>query len=303
MESLRLEHSAAVLFVHAVVVEAARRANVDVLVVKGLAADYHRLRKPTVSADVDVLCPPASLAAFESALSDFGWHPRSVSRLYAATANHAETWVHDAWPCDIDLHSRFPGIHAEPQRAFDILWRDRAETMALQTVVPIPSYDASALIMALHGIRSKGAEASRAAELAVVRRLLTADPALRRGIARLCVELEVSWPAVSGERAEPGRSTDSSAIASRQSWDRRVLGGGSPTAYGLDYMLTVPWRQRPRVLLALLWPTAEELRLNYPEVGPSRRAVHQARLARLLRGLRDLPRATVGALRARVRRR
>src|SRR3954451_21764877 len=81
--------------------------------------------------DVDVLVPPSRAdEAFEVLLSaGFGEGLPGVTR--RTTADHAIVLVHQppgdrsSWGVEVDLHHRFEGIDADPERAFEQLWRRR----------------------------------------------------------------------------------------------------------------------------------------------------------------------------------
>ncbi|AAT89622.1 hypothetical protein Lxx18920 [Leifsonia xyli subsp. xyli str. CTCB07] len=114
--------SAAVPLAHALVREVAERNGIRILFVKGPVLAAQGLRAPRVSVDVDVWADPARFDDLIAALREFGWTRRAESRSWQLFITHSVTLVRSGWPCDIDVHDRFPGAFADPQLVFETLW-------------------------------------------------------------------------------------------------------------------------------------------------------------------------------------
>jgi hypothetical protein len=139
---------------HAYAHAVAASLGVRALSIKGPAADFHGVRPPRVAADADVLIDPAGFGAVVERLRAAGWHERPKMAGTEGWVEHSITLIRDGWPCDLDLHDRFPGFLRPEVEVFESLWRDRVETDAAGRAVPIPSRDATILITALHSLRS-----------------------------------------------------------------------------------------------------------------------------------------------------
>lgn len=150
----RLRLADATLLAHALGAMIAAELSVRVLSVKGPAADHHALRAPRVSADADLLVDPAGFDAFCAALEGRGWHERVARATPSILEPHSRTYIHPDWPCDIDLHERFPGFFAPPEAVFEELWARRQALTLGHATVSIPSLPASAAIGALHALRN-----------------------------------------------------------------------------------------------------------------------------------------------------
>lgn len=251
--SAALAHTDARRLAHGVVAEAARRCDARALVVKGLASDFHGLRTPRESADVDVLVAPEDVVNFVACLKQFGWHERVVLRLMARISEHARTFVHDEWPCDIDVHVDFPGLLREPVQAFDALWQTRTEIDVAGVRVAIPGRVACAILNALHTqysdprgvlVREEYAQlvdnlrgAVDSSELARTAQALGADRTAQNLLADLDVEPLTNAEAYGRDLRE---------------W-RRLTGNGATTSAWVGYLLRrAPWRERPAIILDAL---------------------------------------------------
>lgn len=143
--------AARIRLAHAVVQSLAERSGVDLLHVKGPAADP-AWYPPHGGSDVDVLVRPSHLAVVEEALLAAGWTRRGGYDDSSAWA-HAASWWHDRWGY-LDLHRSWPGLEVEPEAAYDAVARDRATREIAHHPCPVPRLEAEVLLLALHAGRS-----------------------------------------------------------------------------------------------------------------------------------------------------
>lgn len=138
----------------AAVQEIAATAGIRMLVVKGAAAEGQGLRPEGRPADVDVMVAPRDVPALLSVLEPRGWSPRPEDNRLGVFPEHSITLMHPQWPCDLDVHHRYPGLDAaDPERAFDRLWTDHVDVEIAHWPVPVPDRSAHAVIVALTSLR------------------------------------------------------------------------------------------------------------------------------------------------------
>lgn len=145
-------------FGHAAVQHLADEIGVDLLHIKGVAADASLRPGGDTGSDVDVLVRPDHVARLDAALRRNGWRLYSSFEL-GSPFGHAQTYVHDVWGY-IDIHRFFPGIRVAPERAFDRLWSGRGTVDIAGVECPVPTVPAQALLLILNAARSTGAERS-----------------------------------------------------------------------------------------------------------------------------------------------
>ncbi|MCJ1682419.1 nucleotidyltransferase family protein [Rathayibacter sp. VKM Ac-2928] len=146
--------AAAVGLVHALVDDLARGAGIRALFLKGPIADAHRIRRPHPSSDADVLVAPGDADRLLTLLGERGWSVRPGSAAHRAFVTHSITLLHPSWPCDIDVHTSWPGFFIDPQLAFEVLWRTRCEVVVAGVPVRAIGFDTSVVVSALHSLRS-----------------------------------------------------------------------------------------------------------------------------------------------------
>lgn len=193
-DDLRLTLAEGVTLAHVLVDRIAREANVRTLLIKGPILELQGLREPRQSSDVDVWCDPAAFDSMRAALEERGWqafneHPATPQIL----RSHALTFIHERWPCNLDLHHWFPGFYADPQHVFDVLWSRRShETIAHQPVTCTDRWG-SAMVGGLHLLRSPELVLTDADTDHLVNSLRpTLDDASRAELARLVAEVGAS---------------------------------------------------------------------------------------------------------------
>lgn len=139
-------------FGHAAVQYLADSIGVELLHIKGAAVDASLRPSGYPGSDVDVLVRPHHVAVLHQAMRQHGW------RLYSTFENgspfgHAQTYLHDAWGY-LDIHRFFPGIRLEPERAFEVLWRDHHDVEIAGVVCRVPSVPGQAVLLVLNAPRA-----------------------------------------------------------------------------------------------------------------------------------------------------
>jgi len=175
--------AARIRLAHAVVDALATEAAVDLLHLKGPAADP-AWYPPHGGSDVDVLVRPSHLPALERRLLAAGWEQRGDYDDSSAWA-HSAAWWHDRWGC-LDLHRSWPGLDTDPEAAYDALARDHRSTLIAHRPCPTPRVEAEVLVLALHEGRSGP---HRASTRHLRETWTAADPSLRAAVEALAHEL------------------------------------------------------------------------------------------------------------------
>jgi glycosyltransferase involved in cell wall biosynthesis len=287
-----LELGEAVALAHAAVARAAADHDVRVLFFKGPVAALQGLRPERASQDVDALVDPARLSVLASVLTGLGWVDEHAFRTPTA-ATYSRTHRHASWPCELDLHTTFPGLIAPEQAVFERLWsrRESVEVAALE--VPCPDPQAHALFLALNSLRDPH-EATKISQLAdLVRRVSGSfDERALRGLGALAGELgaaDTAAPFLSAVGA-PNDAIGSTPPAELHAWRLRTQPAWRVATW-LDGIRDRPVRSWPGYLWYAAMLTEAELRQAHPEAPPGRIPLVRLRLSRLRRGLRAVPTA------------
>lgn len=256
--------SEAVLLAHALAARLAELESVRILFIKGPTAVALGARPPRPSTDVDALCEPGGLEKLGPALERCGWrrrvpeeaHPQFV---YSAKFlfEHSAHYIHDEWPCDLDIHFNFPGFFAPEQDVFEALWQRHTTTLLANYSLPCPDFLGQTLIVALHALREPGAERSHA-DLAHLSKALTASPSeTRAALSRLAAATgceHALGPLLKQIGAAPAstRVTDPDA---EKRWTVRSQSSSRTTTWWLE-LIDTPWGQRHTVIRRALVPHA-----------------------------------------------
>lgn len=266
------------------------------MLIKGISLTHHRLRVDRVSADIDILVEPAKVDTVLATLAEFGWHPRLGEYNDFPLRHHSVTVIHDDWPCDIDVHRRFPGFLADPAVTFDELWSRRQSMHTAGHDVPITDYSSSAIVMALHSVRSTVDNPRHTSELVHLieisrdwddqQRADIAEVAAHTGAARalqdilplLGVTARRDEVVIDNEALQAWRLRATGQATSLRTWLRYASEGS-----GLRDKLVRFWRA--------LWPAEDYFLVAYPEEAGSPIG---GRLRRLARGIAKIPGAMLG---------
>lgn len=290
--------SEAVPLAHALVARVAEDVGVRVLFLKGPAAVAQGLRAPRVSVDVDALVDPARRSVLAGRLTELGWVDERPYTSPTVLPMHSLTHRHPSWPCELDLHDRFPGFFADPQEVFERLWAGRVSVEVAGRPIPAPDRAGQALVLALHELRDPHDPVKAHALGDLVERVtsFSAGDSLR-DLAELARDLgaaDTAAPFLDRVGApSPGRGTTDPADL--RAWRLRTQPHASVAGW-VDQLRHLPPYRWPRFLWYATFLTEDELRLDDPNLPPGRRALLGARVRRLRRGLRGLPGA-VGSVR------
>lgn len=277
---------------HAWLQSLADEHGIRALLIKGPALHRHGLRAPRTSADVDLLVEPARFAEFCELLFEAGWRERPGVLIAQLTSLHSRTFLHDGWPCDVDVHSLYPGFLADPADAFDALWVRRVEMQFAHRACAVPDRAGGILMLALHSLRGATVQDRHAAELEqLVAADLTDDE--RADVAALAVAtgsaatLEAVLPRLGVHVEAP---LDESRSDDLKRWRQRVAAGSHGSYFWLSAFRDAPLAQRPWIAFRAVWPTRRDLLVARPETVDTLAGRMRARFARLGRGIRSLPR-------------
>lgn len=278
---------------HAFIQRLAFGHRIRVLLIKGSSLHTHGLRFERQSSDVDVLVDPRQFDRFCAMLVEAGWRDRPLGFVGSRTSVHSRTFIRDGWPCDVDVHSFYPGFLAPPAEVFEVLWADRVRMPFAHQSCEVPDRLGSALILALHSLRSKALEARHRRELDELlqiplddsERERLADLAVRTGCA---ATLEDVLPRL-GVHVSVSDAERSAAEVVR--WRRRVASGAHGAHFWVDAFRRGDGRERLAVVRGAFWPTREHLLLSRPETVDTAPGRLRGRIARWGRGIRSLPHA------------
>jgi hypothetical protein len=269
--------------------------DIRVLFIKGPLLNVQRLRPPRDSADVDILVDPAHFDAMLDGLVAVGWYPNIALRTELRSApEHSDTWLHDGWPCSLDLHRYFPGCLAPAQQVFDALWGRRSTVELVGRHLPCPDIAGSAVIAALNALRSPDSwrDKSELAHLTEVldQRLSATERADLAGLAERMGAAEIISPLLEALGIHPAPTTPDHADG-LAAWHLLTVVGQYPTVLWLEELRQTPWHRRPAVFWRAALLTDEEIRNYMPDLPAGRWGLTLGRLQRLRRVLPQIPRA------------
>jgi hypothetical protein len=286
-----LTSTESVLLGYALVDAVAEALDVRCLAIKGPVLAAQGLREERNSVDVDVLVDPSAFASLLERMVALGWVDTEPYDLPTVMPRHSSTLRHTLWACEVDLHHYFPGFLAEPQVVFNALWEVRSRVEVAGRPVRCPSVEGSAMVAALHYLRDAQNEAARARLSALPERLRALPASRREELLRLSVAtgsdatLQPLWEALQMRVSVP-RTT-----AGLDLW--RLRSGTSTTAslaWWVD-LQRAPWLEKPSRLRRAMWPRAADAHLFFGREFADARELRRARIARLRRGVREVPQA------------
>lgn len=252
------------------------------------------LREPRQSVDADVLVDSRGVQALLGALAEAGWHERVEHVVEHELSLHSWALVHDGWPCELDVHRRFPGLLARAEVAFDALWERRAMVEVAGVAVPATDPVGSAAILALHALRDPGVTHKEAEFEALCDRLSaawgSAERAALRDLAEATGSAESLGPLLTrlGEQLPSSRLADPEAV---EVWRVRTAAVGTAAVPWVYELAQAPWRRRPALLWHAIFLSEAEIRDADPAAASGWRGLSGAWWRRLGRGLKDLPAA------------
>lgn len=241
--------------VYALLANAARRAGIDILFIKGPVLHQQGLRLKKHSGDVDCWIRPEDEAALVAAMAAWGWTP--VHTAFDGTAvTHSRTLVPTAWGCEIDVHTRFPGMTADAATAFERVLESAVERTFAGASVLVPKQAAHAVIYGLHELRpvpGRPVDASRVEH--AVDALRTAG----QDAATVADDLGAGF-VLGGALRQSFPQLDLSSLDVTEPIDWHWRSIASVPRRQISALRMLPIRQRAAVLLRLLWPSADASR-------------------------------------------
>lgn len=284
----------AVPLAHALVARLAHDRDVRVLFIKGPVATEQGLRPRRQSVDVDVLVDPMRRGLLAGALDELGWVDENPYLSPTVLPQHSLTHRNESWPCELDLHDRFPGFFTDPQAVFEALWARRTTVRVAGRDVPAPDRAGHALVLALHSLRDPH-ESWRQVDLHDLEQRLAAelDDAGLRELAVLARTLGAPDTAAPFLRAvgAPPVGLGSTSAADLRAWRLRTEPSDTTAVSWVDELRHLPLRAWPRYLWYAAFLSDHELRMADPDLPEGRRALLIARWRRLRRGVAALPAA------------
>lgn len=276
---------------HALVAHVALESGIRALSVKGSFAADFGLRDRRVSADADILVDPAKIEQICMQLGRRGWHTRAGRRPPTFIDMHSVTLIHDAWPCDLDVHRYFPGFLAPPQVVFDLLWQGREIHRAAGVEVATPSRAGMAAIVALHAVRTPYLPRSR-------RDLETVRESISSRFTR--TEVEDFCEIVTAGRAQwvlrdlieavgLPLTEDDATLAEKRLWEKNQQPALTKAAsLWIREVEDAPVLRKPAAILHALWVPRGQIPRNDPQRLPTRREAWAFQKTRWARGVRAL---------------
>lgn len=143
--------SARIRLGHALIEFLSIEAGIDLLHVKGYAAEPGLYAPGRLSSDVDVLVRPSHIDLLVDVLSSNGWAVMTTFQS-GSIFRHAMTLWNNKWG-HLDIHRFFPGIGLDPDDLFNLLWTSRHTQTIANRPCRVPSTMHHALLIVLHGAR------------------------------------------------------------------------------------------------------------------------------------------------------
>lgn len=262
-ETAELRASEAVPLAHALVARLAELEGIRILFVKGPTAVALGARPPRPSTDVDVLCEPGGMQFLGTALEACGWRRRigksNVHELEHGAKylfEHSLHYIHDEWPCDIDVHYNFPGFLAPDEVVFEALWARRATVDVAHTPVQCPDVIGQVAIVGLHAFREPLAAVSKTDLEFLAQSLRRARTTTIEALAALTVDTGCSQtlrPLLEhvGAPATQSPFEDGEGL---NRWRTRTESAGTYTTSWVIEMSHAPWQRKAVLLRRDLFP-------------------------------------------------
>lgn len=297
----------AVELAHALIARLAELEGIRILFVKGPTAVQLGVRPARPSTDVDVLCEPGGMERLGAALETCGWHrriPETANRRFVHAAKylfeHSVHYIHDEWPCDLDIHYNFPGFLAPDDVVFEALWERHDSALVAHVTVPCADLLGQAAIVGLHALRDPQVARNRAdldhlagklADLTVSDVSELASLAASTG----CSETLRPLLNRAGTPVIGSAWTDAESL---RRWRARTEDAGIPVVPWLLELRHAPWRHKPALVRRALLLSQDELFGGHLDMEPTWRNTALLHFERWRRAARHLPRALKAARRS-----
>lgn len=278
---------------HAWVQALAESLHLRVLFIKGPSLHRLGLRDQRSSSDVDVLAAPDDFERLCDAMQRAGWEERDSGLLMRNISHHSRAFVTSTWPCDVDIHSRFPGFLADPGVVFEELWKRRLYLTFADKECVTADRLSSALILALHSLRSVKTQSRHTAELEQLNGaaftqaelVLLGGLASRTGSAEPLREVLLRM----GCALPPSvQSVDAEAL---RAWRIRTEASehGLGTYRWLSAFLRAPLSRKAGILHGAVWPSRQDLLVTHPGISTDSKSLNALRRKRLVKGIVGFP--------------
>ncbi|MCH6469398.1 nucleotidyltransferase family protein [Sinomonas terrae] len=236
---------------HALVEWLSAEAGIDLLHIKGYAADRRLYAVGRASSDVDVLVRPAHAGRLAEILVAHGWEVTTTFRS-GSVFHHAMTLWSEHWG-HVDIHRSFPGVGLAPEDFFERLWTRRGESPIAAWPCRVPAFEDQALLIVLHAARDPhrgSADVETVREAVGPRRWAELESA-----ARAC-EAGVSWAAATG------RLDDWQGHPERAVWEVVSRGGSRVELFRARWRASRGQAERWELLRSLLLINGDHLRMK-----------------------------------------
>lgn len=266
-----------------------RARDLRALFIKGPVLAAQNLRLPRASSDVDVLVHPDDYESARRLLGENGWSARPAAFAGRFYDDHSTSFIHPQWPCDIDVHSRYPGLLGPSDAVFERLWTDRTSLRLAEIECWVCSRPANALIMGLHALRGAAPGSRHEQELDYLTHDVEFSPEELQEVADIAAVTGSSDSAAfflsalhAPASREQGSVVDRAALVD---WQTRTDAADTPVWVWLNAFRSAPPRLRSVVLWRAVWPTRRDLEVDgIPNIDTRRQRV-RFRLSRLARGI------------------
>jgi len=271
--------------VYALLQKLAEESRIRLIFIKGPTLHAQGLRTRIHSGDVDCWVEPGSERRFARAMQAWGWKA-ATSAFTGTRVLHSLTMRANQWSCAVDVHSWFPGMSVSPSEAFDAVYGGAETRTFASTQSLTPSTEFHAVIGSLNVMRPIRGQLPSAEAVATAAEVLrqtgeiVIEPAATVG-----AEFALAAPL---QAAFPDQRLDLSNATVPPDWAWR-LERSAVRAY-LAALRIVPWRDRPRVVFRIIWPTAESLRAGPFSEHDATTDAREIRLKRAAHALRELAR-------------
>lgn len=285
-----LDLRSGVLLGHAWLSAMAERHGYRALFIKGPSLQFHGLRAERNSSDIDVLVDPTVFTDYCDSLESSGWRERPPTFAGTRYTEHSKTFIHENWPCDIDVHRFFPGFISDESVVFDALWSRRTRMAIAGRDCLIPDRLSSLLILSLHALRSRSDNTRHALELAYMVENVELDPSERSDLSTLARRTGSDHTLVDVLRALGVLSTPQERRSAEQrlalrEWDLRVASGASTGYMWISIIRRQRGWRRPVTIGRAVWPARSDLLRMRPSTVDTPSGRLKSRLSRISEGL------------------
>lgn len=290
---------AAVELAHGLVEYLAQERGIRIVFLKGPIAVAQGLREADyVSGDVDAFCEPGREQDLVAALRERGWVDRPESEGHAMFVTHSVTLLHPDWPCDIDVHTSYPGFLASPEQVFAALWARRERHALAGVPVWGPDRSTQTAVILLHGLRAPFLLKNQR-EIEQSHGRIAALPAAQVDEVVTLLHETGADEVVHDFFAALGRpiAVPDAPTAEYLRW--RLITQPSRTEGWVAAISGARGRERLMLIYRAVLPTREHLAIDHPQAAVSTGAALRAYLTRLTRAARLAPTAVCNVVAAR----